>query len=67
MKDQARIIIEKTAKSLCVADPASRRGAGSSHSVQSLWRRHGWVPPTEMGKNFRASLKTTVDRMALPY
>ncbi len=65
MKEQARRIIEKTAKSLGMPEPSARRG--HSHSVQSLWRRHGWVPPTEMGKNFRASLKTTVDRMALPH
>lgn len=27
--------------------------------VQDIWRRYGWVPPTECQKDFRSTLKTT--------
>ena len=37
--------------------PLVRRPA--TDNVQDLWRRYGWVPPTEMGKNFRATLRNT--------
>lgn len=65
MQQQARIIIETTSKSLGLGQSNVRRFHGDD--VQSLWRRHGWVPPTELGKDFRASLKNTVDRQALTY
>jgi hypothetical protein len=65
MQDRANIIIEKTSKSLGLADIRARRTAADG--VQSLWRRHGWVPPTEVGKDFRASLRNTADRLVLPY
>jgi len=65
MQDRARIIIETTSRSLGLPDVRSRRTPADG--VQSLWRRHGWVPPTEVGKDFRASLRNTVDRFALAY
>jgi len=67
MYDQARMIIETTARAMADAAPVANQGRGASDNVQSIWRRHGWVPPTEMGKDFRASLKNTVDRQALTY
>jgi hypothetical protein len=65
MQGRAKIIIETTSKSLGLPDARPRRAAGTG--VQSLWRRHGWVPPTEVGKDFRASLRNTVDRLAVKY
>ncbi len=65
MESRAKIIIETTSKSIGLADVRARRTA--AEGVQSLWRRHGWVPPTEVGKDFRASLRNTADRLALPY
>ncbi len=67
MHAQARIIIETTSKSLGmpVAMPKSR--SSRLDNVQSLWRRHGWVPPTELGKDFRGSLRNTADRVAFVY
>lgn len=64
MQDHAKRIIETTSTSpgLPVARPHR-----IADGVQSLWRRHGWVPPTEVGKDFRASLRTTVDRLAVSY
>ena len=62
MKEQAEKIIQVTGKSLGVQPsqrPLVRRPA--SDNVQDLWRRHGWVPPTELGKNFRADLRTTAN------
>lgn len=56
MKEQAEKIIEVTSQSLGMRPPV-RRHAGDN--VQDLWRRYGWVPPTELGKNFRAALRTT--------
>ena len=67
MHNQARIIIETTSKSLSIVPPVQSQHRGASDNVQSLWRRHGWVPPTEIGKDFRASLKNTVDRLAVTY
>ncbi len=60
MKEQAEKIINVTTLSLGidkVVRPLVHRTA--SENVQDLWRRHGWVPPTELGKNFRADLRTT--------
>ena len=67
MHAQARIIIETTSKSLGIVPPVPNQRRGASDNVQSLWRRHGWVPPTELGKDFRASLKNTADRLAVMY
>lgn len=64
MHTQARIIIETTSKSLGVAPLVQNQRRGAAGNVQSLWRRHGWVPPTEMGKDFRSSLRNTADRVA---
>ena len=50
MYDQARMIIETTAKALAANTPVSHQGRGALDNVQSIWRRHGWVPPTEQGK-----------------
>ncbi len=64
MREQAEKIIEVTSRSLGVHPaqrpaqrPLVRRPA--TDNVQDLWRRYGWVPPTEMGKNFRATLRNT--------
>lgn len=60
MIEQAEKIIEITSRSLGVRPsqrPLVKRHA--TDNVQDLWRRYGWVPPTEMGKNFRATLRTT--------
>lgn len=67
MHAQARTIIETTSKSLGIVPSPSNPRRTVSENVQSLWRRHGWVPPTEMGKDFRASLRNTVDRLAVTY
>ncbi len=56
MKHQAEKIIEVTTQSLGMRPMARRL---PSDNVQDLWRRYGWVPPTELGKNFRAALRTT--------
>ncbi len=56
MQERAEKIIEVTSKSLGMRPPVRRL---PSDNVQDLWRRHGWVPPTELGKNFRAHLSTT--------
>ena len=48
--------------------PAKPQGAilrSTSSSVQDIWRRHGWVPPTESQKDFRASLRNTADRLPM--
>ncbi len=39
----------------------------TSGSVQDIWRRHGWVPPTESQKDFRSSLRNTADRVPMLY
>ncbi len=49
-------IIEITTKSLGIPVPPRRSG---DDSVQALWRRYGWVPPTELRKNFPAASRTT--------
>ena len=67
MYDQARMIIETTARAMADAAPVANQGRGASDNVQSIWRRHGWVPPTEQGKDFRATLRNTADRVALAY
>ncbi len=56
MQEQAEKIIEVTSQSLGMRPPVRRL---PTDNVQDLWRRYGWVPPTEMGKNFRATLRTT--------
>jgi hypothetical protein len=66
MYDQARMIIETTAKAMAAAAaPVSNQGRGATDNVQSIWRRHGWIPPTEQGKDFRATLRNTSDRVAV--
>ena len=66
MREQAEKIIEVTSQSLGVggtARPTQRplvRRPGTDN-VQDLWRRYGWVPPTELHKNFRATLRTTAN------
>ncbi len=67
MEAQAKIIIETTSKSLGVPPKTTTLRRSASGNVQSLWRRHGWVPPTEVGKDFRASLRNTADRIAFVY
>ncbi len=67
MQAQAKTIIETTSKSLGIVPRPSSQRRAVSENVQSLWRSHGWVPPTEMGKDFRASLRNTVDRLAVTY
>ena len=67
MQDQARLIIETTSKAMGVPTSTSNMGRGAFDNVQSIWRRHGWIPPTEQGKDFRATLRNTADRVALVY
>jgi hypothetical protein len=67
MHDQARMIIETTSKAMGIPSSVANQGRGASDNVQSIWRRHGWIPPTEQGKNFRATLRNTVDRVAFMY
>lgn len=47
------------------AKPKELTRRSTTSSVQDIWRRHGWVPPTESQKDFRASLSNTVDRLPL--
>lgn len=35
--------------------------------VQDIWRRYGWVPPTECQKDFRSTLKTTAHLVPIIY
>ena len=67
MYDQVKMIIETTSRQMDVAAPVSNLGRGASDNVQSIWRRHGWVPPTEQGKDFRATLRNTADRVSPMY
>ena len=67
MHDQARMIIETTSQAMGIPSSVANQGRGASDNVQSIWRRHGWIPPTEQGKNFRATLRNTVDRVAFMY
>ena len=67
MNAQARIIIETTSKSLGIVAPVPNQRRGASDNVQSVWRRHGWVPPTEVGKDFRSSLRNTANRVTYMY
>jgi len=67
MQDQARFIIETSARAMAMSAPVPNMGRGASDIVQSIWRRHGWIPPTEQGKDFRATLRNTADRVAFVY
>ena len=46
---------------------AQYRRRSHTDSVQDIWRKHGWIPPTESRKDFRATLRTTADRIPLHY
>ena len=46
---------------------AQYRRRSHSDNVQDIWRKHGWTPPTDSRKDFRATLRTTADRIPLHY
>ena len=46
---------------------AQFRRRSHADNVQDIWRKYGWVPPTESRKDFRATLRTTADRVPLHY
>lgn len=39
----------------------------SVDNVQDIWRKYGWVPPTEIRTDFRSTLRTTAHRVATHY